>query len=79
MHGGSLGYFPSSSIVAVQADPYSAKFLTDVETAEKLFEARGPTYFGGTRRRHTKLHRRSLFHRTRNHRTRRQRRVSGKK
>ena len=66
MNGGSLGYFPSGAIVAVQPDPYSAKFLASVETAQNLFESAGPTFIGGRRRRRTqRRHRQSRRKQTR--------------
>ena len=42
-HGGSLGSIPRSAIVSIQQDPYSARILVDADTAEEIFEARGPT------------------------------------
>jgi hypothetical protein len=40
--GGSLGRIPQSATVSIQQDPYSARMLVDVETAEDVFDARGP-------------------------------------
>jgi hypothetical protein len=40
--GGSLGRIPQSAIVSIQQDPYSARMLVDAETAEDIFDARGP-------------------------------------
>ncbi len=40
--GGNLGRIPASATVSVQQDPYSARVLVDTETAEDMFEARGP-------------------------------------
>jgi hypothetical protein len=40
--GGSLGRIPASATVSIQQDPYSARMLVDSETAEDMFDARGP-------------------------------------
>jgi hypothetical protein len=40
--GGNLGRIPASAIVSIQQDAYSPRILVDTETAEDLFEARGP-------------------------------------
>ncbi len=40
--GGSLGRIPASATVSIQQDPYSARMLVDTETAEDMFDARGP-------------------------------------
>ena len=40
--GGSLGRIPPAATVSVQQDPYSARVLVDTETAEDMFDARGP-------------------------------------
>ncbi len=40
--GGSLGRIPASATVSIQQDPYSARMLVDTETAEDVFDARGP-------------------------------------
>jgi hypothetical protein len=39
-HRGGLGRIPSSAIVDIQADPYSARMLVDTDTAEDILAAR---------------------------------------
>lgn len=40
--GGKLGRIPASATVSIQQDAYSPRILVDTETAQDLFEARGP-------------------------------------
>lgn len=40
--GGNLGRIPGSATVSIQQDAYSPRILVDTETAQDLFEARGP-------------------------------------
>ena len=40
--GNRLGSIPGSAIVTIQPDAYSAPIMTDVDTAENIFEAREP-------------------------------------
>jgi hypothetical protein len=40
--GGALGRIPGMATVSIQQDPYSARMLVDTETAEDVFDARGP-------------------------------------
>ena len=40
--GGNLGRIPASATVSIQQDEYSPRILVDTETAQDLFEARGP-------------------------------------
>lgn len=40
--GDRLGSIPGSAIVTIQPDAYSAPIMTDVDTAENIYEAREP-------------------------------------
>ena len=40
--GSRLGSIPGSAIVTIQPDAYSAPIMTDVDTAEDIYEAREP-------------------------------------
>ncbi len=40
--GSRLGSIPGSAIVTIQPDAYSAPVMTDVDTAEDIYEAREP-------------------------------------
>lgn len=62
-----LGNLSSNAIVSVQQDPFSAPYLTNVETAEKVFEEVEGTEGGGRRRtkrtRNTRKRRSATRHR----------------
>ena len=49
-----LGNLSSNAIVSVQQDPFSAPYLTNVETAEKVFEEVEGTEGGGRRSKRTR-------------------------
>lgn len=54
-----LGNLASTALVSVQQDPFSAPYITNVETAENVLEERVGTKEGGRRsRRSTRRQRR---------------------